>query len=156
MLGERAANLSGGQRQRIAIARAFIRDAPLLILDEPTTGLDAAATEQVLLGLRSLMEGKTTVIVSHDLNLISSADGILVIDEGRIVEAGDHQSLLGQEGTYARYFDMQSSSLREETPAPPPAPAAETNGNGSVDALTQEQLSAAVDLMATVKRILGR
>ncbi|MEY2477761.1 MAG: hypothetical protein QOG87_3076 [Actinomycetota bacterium] len=159
MLGERAANLSGGQRQRIAIARAFIRDAPLLILDEPTTGLDAAATEQVLLGLRSLMQGKTTVIVSHDLNLISSADGILVIDEGRIVEAGDHQSLLAQNGTYARYYDMQSSSLREEVPDPAPtaapAPAHGTNGNGSADALTQEQVSAALDLMATVKRILG-
>jgi ABC-type multidrug transport system fused ATPase/permease subunit len=149
MLGERAANLSGGQRQRIAIARAFIRDAPILILDEPTTGLDAAATEQVLLGLRELMQGKTTVIVSHDLNLISSADGIIVIDEGRIVEAGRHEALLAKDGTYARYYDMQASTLREENGAP-----AHTNGNGAVDPATKEQLSAALELMTSLKRIL--
>ena len=152
MLGERAANLSGGQRQRIAIARAFIRDAPILILDEPTTGLDAAATEQVLLGLRELMQGKTTVIVSHDLNLISSADGIIVIDEGRIVEAGTHEALLAADGTYRRYYDMQASTLRDDSPASE----ASTNGNGAVDPATQEQLSAALDLMQTVKRILGQ
>ena len=161
VLGERAANLSGGQRQRIAIARAFIRNAPLLILDEPTTGLDAAATEQVLGGLRSLMQGKTTVIVSHDLNLISSADCILVIDEGRIVEAGDHRSLLDLRGTYARYYEMQSSPGGDESPVSIGANGAaqtngNSNGNGSAhDPATQEQLSAALDLMATFKRILG-
>jgi ATP-binding cassette, subfamily B, bacterial len=148
-LGERAANLSGGQRQRIAIARAFIRNAPLLILDEPTTGLDAMATEQVLEGLRSLMQGKTTVIITHDLNLIRSADCILVIDDGRIVEVGEHRGLLELGGTYAGYHDVQSAGLKE-------------NGNGTthdnghgVDQVTEEQLSAALDLMATVKRVLG-
>ena len=151
MLGERAANLSGGQRQRIAIARAFIRDAPILILDEPTTGLDAASTEQVLLGLRELMHGKTTVIVSHDLNLISSADGIIVIDAGRIVEAGRHEALLATDGVYRRYYEMQASTLREERPAPSSA----TNGNGAADPAIEEQLEAALGLMETMKRILG-
>ena len=182
MLGERAANLSGGQRQRIAIARAFIRDAPILILDEPTTGLDASATEQVLLGLRLLMQGKTTIIVSHDLNLISSADGIVVIDDGRIVEVGEHQALLAQGGIYSRYYEMQRSTLRDQTPLAPVAATngsptsgdltngdatngdatnggatngGATNGGGAVDPVTQEQLAAALDLMATVKRILG-
>lgn len=116
LLGERAANLSGGQRQRLAIARAFIRDAPILILDEPTTGLDAASTEQVLLGLRSLMAGKTTVIVTHHLSLIRSADRILVVDDGRIVEEGGHDDLLAAGGRYAEYHSLQT--------APAPAPRA--------------------------------
>jgi ABC-type multidrug transport system fused ATPase/permease subunit len=149
LLGERAANLSGGQRQRIAIARAFIRNAPLLILDEPTTGLDALATEQVLQGLRSLMAGKTTVIITHDLSLIRSADCILVIDDGRIVEQGDHESLLALGGTYASYHAMQSANVTENGNG-----VAATNGH-SADPVTEEQLSAALELMATVKRVLG-
>jgi energy-coupling factor transporter ATP-binding protein EcfA2 len=118
LLGERAANLSGGQRQRIAIARAFIRDAPILILDEPTTGLDASATEQVLLGLQSLMQGKTTVIITHNLNLIRSADRILVVDGGRIVEDGDHEGLLAAGGTYADYFEKQAGPARTDDAGP--------------------------------------
>ena len=107
MLGERAANLSGGQRQRLAIARAFIRNTPILILDEPTTGLDATASEQVLLGLRSLMQGKTTVIITHNLNLIRSADCILVVDQGRIMEKGTHEELLAARRIYAEYYGKQ-------------------------------------------------
>ena len=80
--------LSGGQRQRIAIARAFIRETPILILDEPTTGLDLESTQLVLTALRSLMRGKTTIIISHDLGLIRCADRILVIADGRIAESG--------------------------------------------------------------------
>jgi ABC-type multidrug transport system fused ATPase/permease subunit len=111
MLGERAGNLSGGQRQRLAIARAFIRNAPILILDEPTTGLDASASEQVLLGLRSLMQGKTTVIITHNLNLIRSADCILVIDQGRIVEQGTHEDLVAMQRVYAEFFAKQLGPL---------------------------------------------
>jgi ABC-type multidrug transport system fused ATPase/permease subunit len=114
MLGERAGNLSGGQRQRLAIARAFIRNAPILILDEPTTGLDATASEQVLLGLRSLMQGKTTVIITHNLNLIRSADCILVVDQGRIVERGTHEELLGARRTYAEYYAKHVGPLDED------------------------------------------
>ena len=120
MLGERAGNLSGGQRQRLAIARAFIRNTPVLILDEPTTGLDATASEQVLLGLRSLMQGKTTVIITHNLNLIRSADCILVIDEGRIVEKGTHDDLLAMRRTYAEFFAKQlgpTAEAREPSPS---------------------------------------
>src|SRR5699024_3404627 len=85
VLSERAGNHSGGQRQRSAIARAFIRDTPFLILDEPSTGLDADSTELVLLALRQLMKGKSTVIISHDLNLIRQADKIIAIRDGQIV-----------------------------------------------------------------------
>ena len=87
-LGERAATLSGGQRQRIAIARAFIRRAPILILDEPTTGLDRESAQSVVGALRSLMRGTTTIVISHDPELIACADRVLVISGGRIVERG--------------------------------------------------------------------
>jgi ABC-type multidrug transport system fused ATPase/permease subunit len=89
MLAERGATLSGGQRQRIAIARAFIRETPILILDEPTTGLDVESTQLVLTALRSLMRGRTTLIISHDPGLIRCADRVLRISAGRIVEAAD-------------------------------------------------------------------
>jgi ABC-type multidrug transport system fused ATPase/permease subunit len=108
-LSELATNLSGGQRQRIAIARAFIRDTPLLILDEPTTGLDVESTELVLGALRSLITEKTTLIISHDLNLIRRADRILVMRAGEIVEAGTHDVLLEQNGLYAQLHATQFS-----------------------------------------------
>jgi len=107
MLGERGANLSGGQRQRIAIARAFIRNSPLLILDEPTTGLDTASAELVLLALRTLMKGKTTIIVSHDFKLVRQADQIVVIQEGQIVQQGTHRTLLRAPGLYAELYLRQ-------------------------------------------------
>ena len=102
VLGERGANLSGGQRQRIAIARAYIRRAPILLLDEPTTGLDVESATVVLDALRTLMRNKTTIIVSHDLKLIRYADEILLIDQGQVQEQGTHEALLASGGLYAR------------------------------------------------------
>ena len=117
MLGERAANLSGGQRQRIAIARAFIRRTPILILDEPTTGLDATASELVLRGLDTLIRGQTTIIISHNLNLIRAADTIVVVNEGQIVQVGTHRRLLRQGGQYADFYAKQNSSVMGGRPA---------------------------------------
>ena len=113
-LGERGANLSGGQRQRIAIARAFIRNTPILILDEPTTGLDAESAELVLLALRLLMRGKTTVIVSHDFKLVRQANKIAVLRQGRIEEMGNHRELLKQQGTYANLYVRQYGQNQPE------------------------------------------
>ena len=107
MVGERGETLSGGQRQRIAIARAIIRNAPLLILDEPSTGLDAAAEELVLDALTRLMEGKTSIVIAHRLATIMQADVIFVIDEGRVVERGTHQELLARGGLYAELYEIQ-------------------------------------------------
>ncbi|GIV96825.1 MAG: hypothetical protein KatS3mg057_1482 [Herpetosiphonaceae bacterium] len=121
-LSERAANLSGGQRQRIAIARAFIRNTPILLLDEPTTGLDAESSDLVRLALQTLMKGKSTMIVSHDLNLIRHADRIIVIDAGQIVETGTHRELLSAGGLYAHlYFKQfgQSEVNQELAPTQP-------------------------------------
>jgi ABC-type multidrug transport system fused ATPase/permease subunit len=109
ILAERGSNLSGGQRQRIAIARAFIRDTPILILDEPSTGLDASSTELVLNALRKLMKGKTTIIISHELNLIRNADKIIVIKEGQIEQMGTHDELLRAGGLYADLYTLQAS-----------------------------------------------
>ena len=114
VLSERASNLSGGQRQRIAIARAFIRNTPILILDEPTTGLDAESTELVQLALRSLMRGKATVIISHDLNLIRQADKIIAIKEGAVEQVGTHKDLLKRGGLYADLYSKQFGDVVAE------------------------------------------
>ena len=108
LLGERGSNLSGGQRQRLSIARAFVRDTPILILDEPSTGLDAESTDLVLQALRKLMKGKTTIIISHELNLIRNADKIIVIKEGEIEQMGTHDELIRAGGLYANLYVMQS------------------------------------------------
>jgi ABC-type multidrug transport system fused ATPase/permease subunit len=122
LLGERANNLPGGQRQRIAIARAFIRNTPILILDEPTTGLDAESTDLVLLALRTLMKGKTTLIISHDLNLIRHADQILVVKDGQIAETGTHKELLQAGGVYADLYTRQFGQAMFEQGGPPAPP----------------------------------
>ena len=119
ILGERGSNLSGGQRQRIAIARAFIRDTPILILDEPSTGLDAESTDLVLQALRKLMKGKTTIIISHELNLIRDADKIIVIKEGEIEQMGTHDELIRAGGLYANLYAMQSGQREMDGSALP-------------------------------------
>ncbi|GHH28133.1 ABC transporter ATP-binding protein [Streptomyces lanatus] len=96
------AALSGGQLKRLTIARAMLRAAPVLILDEPTAGLDSVAARQVVQPLRRLMSGRTTILITHDLTLAPDADRILVVDDGRLVEAGTHAELAGRGGTYAR------------------------------------------------------
>ncbi len=107
------AQLSGGQLQRIAIARAMLRNAPVLVLDEPTTGLDALAARRVVRPLRRLMAGRTTIMITHDLNLAPDADRILVLDHGRLVETGTHHELLALGGAYARLHGSQNGSLTD-------------------------------------------
>ena len=107
VVGERGVTLSGGQRQRIAIARAVIRNTPILILDEATTGLDAASEKLVYEALDRLMEGRTSIVIAHRLQTIQSADLIFVINGGQIVEHGNHASLLQKGGLYAELHDLQ-------------------------------------------------
>ena len=107
MIGERGLTLSGGQRQRITIARAIIRNAPILILDEPSAGLDAESEKLVFDALEKLMEGRTSIVIAHRLATVLRADVIFVIDEGRVVEQGTHQELLELGGHYSRLYELQ-------------------------------------------------
>jgi energy-coupling factor transporter ATP-binding protein EcfA2 len=147
VLGERAATLSGGQRQRLAIARAFIRDTPILIMDEPTTGLDAESSHLVGEALRTLSQGRTTVIVSHDLSLIRDADRILVISAGRVLEEGTSADLMVSGGIYAQLYARQYGE--EAPPAAIPAPAAPLEEPDAVTATFESGLTEATPLPAS-------
>ena len=108
VVGERGMTLSGGQRQRIAIARAIIRNTPILVLDEPTSGLDAASEKLVVEALDRLMAKKTVITIAHRLSTVRSADVIFVIEDGRLVERGTHEKLLQSRGLYAELERLQN------------------------------------------------
>ncbi len=110
-VGPRGSALSGGQRQRVAIARAMLRDAPILLLDEPTSALDAKSEQLVSQALDRLSEGRTTLVIAHRLSTIRDADQIVVMDRGRVIEAGSHDALMDAKGAYARLHQLQSAGL---------------------------------------------
>jgi subfamily B ATP-binding cassette protein MsbA len=108
IVGERGATLSGGQRQRIGIARAFIRDAPILILDEPTASLDAESESLVIEGLQRLMKERTVIMITHRLRTLQHAHTIVVLHDGVIAESGTHDDLLSRNGIYAGLYRAAS------------------------------------------------
>ena len=107
MIGEQGAKLSGGERQRISIARALLKDAPILILDEATSSLDTEAELEVQDALENLMKGRTTLMIAHRLSTIRNADRIIVLVDGEIVEEGNHEALIEKKGEYFRLYNLQ-------------------------------------------------
>ena len=110
LLDRKPKQLSGGQRQRIAIARAILKDAPILLMDEATSSLDAQSEQKVQIGLEQSIKGRTSLIIAHRLSTIKSADRIYVLKAGKIIETGTHESLLAQAGTYSKMISLQKFS----------------------------------------------
>ena len=110
-LGERGVKLSGGQRQRIALARAILKDAPVLVLDEATSALDSEAEESIQKALEELMVGKTVIAIAHRLSTIAKMDRIIVMENGEVVEDGTHAELLKKDGLYANFWTRQSGGF---------------------------------------------
>jgi ATP-binding cassette subfamily B multidrug efflux pump len=117
-VGERGVKLSGGQRQRIAIARVMLKDAPILLLDEATSALDSEVEAAIQQSLYRLMEGKTVMAIAHRLSTIAAMDRLIVLDHGRVVEEGSHQSLMARGGLYARLWAHQSGGFLGESSHP--------------------------------------
>ena len=113
VIGEKGAKLSGGERQRIAIARALLKDPPLLILDEATSALDSESEVLVQKALANLMKERTTMVIAHRLSTVRNAERIVVLDKGKIVEEGDHYSLHRLNGVYTRLYDLQFKEEEE-------------------------------------------
>lgn len=107
MVGERGVKFSGGQKQRLSIARIFLKNPPILILNEATSALDIATEQAIQQSLSELSSGRTTLVIAHRLATIQNADRIVVVDEGRIIEQGSHQALLDNSGSYARLHQAQ-------------------------------------------------
>src|SRR6516162_10096008 len=121
LVGEHGVRLSGGQRQRVAIARAMLKDAPILLLDEATSALDSESERQVQVALRSLMRGRTTLVIAHRLSTVQGADLICVVERGHVVEIGPHAELIARDGLYARLQAMQFAEERDLAEAAPRA-----------------------------------
>lgn len=114
IVGERGVKLSGGQRQRVAIARAILKDAPILVLDEATSALDSSSEQVIQQALHELMEGRTTIVIAHRLSTIQRLNRIIVLDDGKIIEQGNHTELLEKDGMYARLWKHQSGGFIKE------------------------------------------
>jgi subfamily B ATP-binding cassette protein MsbA len=115
MIGDNGVRLSGGQRQRLALARALLKDAPILILDEATSSLDTASERHIQEALETLRQGRTCIIIAHRLSTVENADRIIVLQHGRIVEVGSHRELVNRRGVYSELHRIQFAPAAEDT-----------------------------------------
>ena len=153
VVGERGATLSGGEKQRLSIARAFLKDAPILVLDEPTSALDAKTERMLLDALERLMAGRVTFIIAHRLSTIRHADQILVIQEGEIVERGSHAALMKMpDGVYAGLYRQQMEIADHDAPVE----IGVTNGNGNGNGAVAANGNGRVSTRARLRRLVGR
>jgi ATP-binding cassette subfamily B protein len=146
VLGEGGSHISGGERQRICVARAFLKDAPILILDEPTSSIDSKTEAVVLDSLDELMEGRTSFIIAHRLSTVRHADQILVMNEGRIVEQGTHEELLRTGAVYHQLHEAQTRERKRRTPA-------RAGGNGAATAVRARETVAALAGTVTWRQV---
>ena len=157
LVGERGVRLSGGERQRIAIARAILKDAPILVLDEALSSVDAQSEAVINAALRKLMEGRTTLIIAHRLSSVIHADRILVLERGRVVETGSHGALLERGGTYARLMAAQAQAgdaeALAELKAPAPAAAAKPEEAASAPAARTVNAQAPLPAFTVLRRL---
>ena len=146
VIGERGSQVSQGERQRISIARAFLKDAPILLLDEPTSSIDAQTEAAILAALERLMVGRTTFTVAHRLSTVRSADHVLVVDRGRLVQQGTHEELASQDGLYKRLHDLQFASASfDELPGAARQPAGRPTPAGAL--ITLDLMVAAIAIL---------
>jgi len=150
IVGERGAQLSGGERQRICVARAFLKDAPVLILDEPTSSIDSKTENVILDALDELMEGRTSFMIAHRLSTVRHAEQILVMSGGAIVERGTHEQLLRRDDVYRKLHDAQT---RERTRRPPAGRA--TNGSGPSEPHAAPNGQVEADQLVTWRQVAG-
>lgn len=157
VLAERAATLSGGQRQRLALARAVLSGSPVLVLDEPTTGLDARSESAVLSALMRVSEGRTTVVITHRMAAAMTADEIVVLDEGVVVARGTHEGLLASHGLYAEMCRLQGIGPSGSNGASSRRPSLSEVLDADVDGITRPAPEASLDLLRTsAQRVAGR
>jgi ABC-type multidrug transport system fused ATPase/permease subunit len=120
-VGELGSQISGGQRQRISLARAFLKNAPIILLDEPTSALDSETEQSIQEALQELTRGRTTIVIAHRLATVANADVIHVMDKGQVIESGRHRELIERGGLYARLYRIQFANAVEEHASPVPA-----------------------------------